>query len=105
MTSHHQSFKENKFDANLSKIFLLIIKLVKALPIALIYIYKYFLSPILPRSCRYLPSCSDYAIQSIQRFGVVYGLILTVKRLLRCHPFCNHGGIDEVPVKRDGKII
>jgi uncharacterized protein len=58
--------------------------------------YKRFLSPLLPRSCRFEPTCSIYMYQAIEQKGVLKGLYLGVKRLLRCHPFCK-GGFDPVP--------
>lgn len=63
-----------------------------------IVIYKKLISPLFPRMCKYYPSCSTYAIQSIQKFGVVKGLILAAWRLLRCNPWSN-GGVDYVPDK------
>lgn len=63
-----------------------------------IVIYKKLISPLFPRMCKYYPSCSTYAIQSIQKFGVVKGLILATWRLLRCNPWSN-GGVDYVPDK------
>lgn len=48
--------------------------------------------------CRYIPSCSNYAILAIERFGVMKGLLLSIKRILKCNPFCK-GGIDLVPEK------
>lgn len=63
-----------------------------------IVIYKKLISPLFPRMCKYYPSCSTYAIQSIQKFGVVRGLILAIWRLLRCNPWSN-GGVDYVPDK------
>jgi uncharacterized protein len=61
--------------------------------IGAIKIYKLFLSPILPSSCRFYPSCSSYAIIALQKHGLLKGLLLSFKRLLRCHPFCD-GGYD-----------
>lgn len=58
--------------------------------------YKLFLSPLFAGSCRFLPSCSDYAAEAIRLYGVPYGAWLAVKRLSRCHPFCA-GGHDPVP--------
>lgn len=58
--------------------------------------YRRWVSPSLPRRCRYEPTCSDYAAQSIQRFGAIRGLLLACWRLLRCNPF-SHGGFDPVP--------
>jgi len=58
--------------------------------------YQLLLSPLLPQSCRYFPSCSAYGVTSLQRFGLLRGGYLTVHRLLRCHPW-SAGGIDHVP--------
>jgi hypothetical protein len=58
--------------------------------------YKSLLSPLFGNNCRFHPSCSSYAIQAIERFGVTKGCWLTTKRLLKCHPF-NEGGDDPVP--------
>lgn len=58
--------------------------------------YQRWISPGLPRRCRYEPTCSDYAAQSIRRFGPLRGLLLACWRLLRCNPF-SHGGFDPVP--------
>lgn len=57
--------------------------------------YKICISPILPPSCRFYPSCSDYTFQAINKYGAGKGMWLGFKRLLRCHPF-NPGGIDEL---------
>ena len=64
--------------------------------ITLIRAYKSVLSPLLPASCRYVPTCSEYAIEAIDRHGIVLGALLAGWRLLRCHPFA-HGGFDPVP--------
>ena len=58
--------------------------------------YRYFISPLIPPSCRFYPSCSEYATHALMRFGLFGGLRLSVKRLLKCHPFCQ-GGVDPVP--------
>jgi uncharacterized protein len=58
--------------------------------------YQRWLSPTRPRRCRYEPTCSAYAVESIERFGAVRGLLLATWRLLRCNPF-SHGGFDPVP--------
>lgn len=58
--------------------------------------YQRWISPSRPRRCRYEPTCSNYAGESIERFGVGRGLLLAAWRLLRCNPF-SHGGFDPVP--------
>ena len=63
---------------------------------ALVRAYRYFVSPLLGPSCRFYPSCSCYAEQSLAPHGAVKGSYLTVRRLLRCHPW-HAGGYDPVP--------
>jgi putative membrane protein insertion efficiency factor len=58
--------------------------------------YQATLSPLLPPSCRFVPSCSAYAIEALQRYGALRGTVLTIRRLARCQPFCT-GGYDPVP--------
>ncbi|MGQ0658475.1 MAG: membrane protein insertion efficiency factor YidD [Chromatiales bacterium] len=69
---------------------------MQKLLIALIRGYGRYLSPFLPPSCRFTPSCSHYAAQAIRRHGVCRGMLLACARLARCHPFCA-GGHDPVP--------
>lgn len=71
-------------------------RVARLLATAPIRFYQRFISPLLPASCRFLPTCSTYALTSIERFGVVRGGWLAVKRIARCHPF-NEGGYDPVP--------
>ena len=61
--------------------------------------YKYFISPLLGNRCRYYPSCSEYMMTAIDRFGIIKGIGLGLKRIGRCHPRCE-GGIDHVPEKK-----
>ncbi|NDV78519.1 membrane protein insertion efficiency factor YidD [Dysgonomonas sp. 511] len=61
-----------------------------------IYFYKYSISPMLPPSCRYSPTCSEYAIEAIKKHGPAKGLWLAIKRLARCNPWGGHG-YDPVP--------
>jgi putative membrane protein insertion efficiency factor len=69
---------------------------MRSVALALITAYQKLLSPMLPRSCRFYPSCSEYAKQAIQKYGVVKGGWLALKRIARCHPG-NLGGLDPVP--------
>lgn len=66
----------------------LFIKLIKG--------YQKYISPMMAPHCRFTPTCSQYALESFQRHGVVRGLILSTKRILKCHPF-HAGGVDPVP--------
>jgi putative membrane protein insertion efficiency factor len=68
---------------------------VKRALIAPIRAYQRWISPSRPRRCKYEPTCSAYAVEAIERFGVVRGLVLAIWRLLRCNPF-SHGGFDPV---------
>lgn len=64
----------------------------------LIRAYQVLLSPILPfNSCRFYPSCSQYAIEALTRHGVGRGMMLSAKRILSCHPLSRRGGYDPVP--------
>jgi hypothetical protein len=64
--------------------------------IAFIGAYRYVLSPLLGRSCRFFPSCSEYAIEALQRHGALRGTWLATRRIVRCHPW-HPGGFDPVP--------
>ena len=68
----------------------------RKLAIAPIRIYQYLISPLLPRRCRFLPTCSEYAVEAIGRHGVLRGSWLALRRVLKCHPF-HPGGFDPVP--------
>jgi putative membrane protein insertion efficiency factor len=74
----------------------MISKAVSFLLLLFIKAYKTLLSPILPPSCRYLPTCSDYCVEAIQKYGPFKGGWLALKRVLRCHPWGGHG-YDPVP--------
>lgn len=64
--------------------------------VALLRFYKRFLSPGLPPACRFIPTCSEYAMEAIEKHGALKGGYLAIRRLLRCHPF-HPGGYDPVP--------
>jgi putative membrane protein insertion efficiency factor len=70
--------------------------MIKAIVIALIRFYRYFLSPWVGNQCRFTPTCSAYAIEAIQKRGTFVGLMLAVKRIGRCNPW-SRGGSDPVP--------
>lgn len=70
--------------------------MIKKSLILLISFYKTIISPVLPPSCRFYPTCSDYARGSIEAHGVLRGSYLALKRLLKCHPY-HDGGFDPVP--------
>lgn len=64
----------------------------------IIRIYQYLLSPLLGQCCRFYPSCSTYTVDAIKQHKFLYGCFLSLKRILRCHPWCQ-GGFDPVPEK------
>lgn len=68
---------------------------MKRLPILLIKFYQKFISPLKKPSCRFYPSCSEYAIQALNKYGFLIGSYMAVKRIIRCNPF-NPGGYDPV---------
>lgn len=68
--------------------------------LGLLWVYRRVISPLTPPTCRFYPSCSQYAVIAVQRHGAVRGTWLAARRLLRCHPW-NPGGVDDVPPSRD----
>ncbi|MCH5154458.1 MAG: membrane protein insertion efficiency factor YidD [Clostridiales bacterium] len=75
----------------------------KWLFLGLVYFYKKCISPLLPSVCIYTPSCSTYMVEAIKKFGVVRGIFLGTKRILRCVPW-NAGGFDPVPDNPHGDM-
>lgn len=69
--------------------------MVKQLLISLILFYRRFISPLKPPSCRFVPTCSEYAMLAVIKYGAGKGSLLALKRILRCHPF-NPGGYDPI---------
>lgn len=69
---------------------------MKRLLMALLRTYQYAISPFLGRRCRYYPSCSEYAVEAVEKYGAIKGGWLGVKRVCRCHPW-HPGGYDPVP--------
>ena len=76
---------------------------MKRLVLSLISFYQRAVSPHLPDSCRYIPSCSEYARVAIQRYGALRGGWMGLRRILRCNPF-HKGGYDPVPEPPEGAI-
>ncbi|HEV7732298.1 MAG TPA: membrane protein insertion efficiency factor YidD [Candidatus Binatia bacterium] len=70
-----------------------------AVPVAAVRLYQRVLRPVLPPSCRFAPSCSEYAVQAIEAHGPGRGTALAVRRVLRCHPW-NAGGYDPIPARK-----
>ncbi len=64
--------------------------------ICIIRFYQVCISPLFPPCCRFYPTCSNYALQAIEKYGPLKGIYLSIKRILRCHPF-SKGGYDPVP--------
>ena len=77
------------------------IKPVLILVILPIKIYQYMISPLIGPRCRFYPSCSNYSIEAIKSHGITVGIWLSIKRLIRCHPY-HPGGYDPVPNKNKG---
>ena len=77
------------------------VPMLKRIFISIIRFYQVVISPIKPPSCRFYPTCSHYGLEAVNRFGALKGGWLTVKRILKCHPF-HPGGIDPVPEKKEG---
>jgi len=79
-------------------------KLIISLNIYIIKFYQYFISPILGNRCRYLPTCSEYYIESLRTYGFIKGSVMGIKRIFSCHPFKVLGGgsgLDLVPNKKN----
>lgn len=66
------------------------------LMLGLIWVYRYAISPLIPPRCRYTPTCSQYAVEAIQKYGALKGGWLALKRIMRCHPW-GGSGCDPVP--------
>jgi len=78
-------------------------KLLIAIILVLFKLYQNVLSPFIGNSCRFYPSCSTYAIDAYKSFGILTGTSLTIKRLVKCHPY-HPGGLDQLPKKNDYPI-
>ena len=69
---------------------------MKKILIALVRFYRKYISPAFPSHCRFIPTCSQYAMEAIKKYGAIKGTYLACRRILRCHPFAK-GGYDPVP--------
>ncbi len=69
---------------------------MKYVVLGLIRLYQRYVSPMTPPSCRYVPTCSQYAVESVSKYGALKGTWLAIRRISRCHPF-HEGGYDPVP--------
>ena len=68
---------------------------MKKMTIYVIKFYRLLISPLKPPTCRFVPTCSDYALQAIEKYGIIHGGNMAIRRILRCHPF-HPGGYDPV---------
>lgn len=78
------------------------INMLKKIMVGIIRFYQIVISPLKPPTCRFYPTCSHYGLESVKRFGALKGGWLTVKRIVKCHPF-HPGGFDPVPEKWNSK--
>ena len=78
-------------------------KMVTYLLIGLIKLYKIFISPIFPNSCRFEPTCSQYSIDSLKTYGLIKGIAKSIGRIARCNPWFNQGGYDPVKKEKEAK--
>jgi hypothetical protein len=79
-------------------------RVAKLVMLQLLRAYKWAVSPLFPPSCRYVPTCSEYALEAVERFGPLRGAWMAMLRLLRCHPFAR-GGYDPVVNSRSDVLL
>ena len=72
--------------------------------IFIIKIYQFSFSPLIGKNCRYLPTCSEYAIESLKSHGLLRGSFFAIRRILKCHPFGGHG-FDPIPKRKKNKVL
>ena len=77
-------------------------KIIIYLLIGIIKLYKLFISPLFPNSCKFQPTCSSYCIDSLKTYGLIKGLTKSIHRIIRCNPWFGYGGYD--PVKNDKEV-
>lgn len=83
-------------EATLNKVIHFIVEIPKHILVLSIRFYRKFISPLFPPSCRFTPSCSQYGLEAVEKYGFLKGGWLAIKRIGRCHPL-NPGGYDPVP--------
>jgi uncharacterized protein len=83
----------------------------KLVMVQLLRAYKWAISPLFPPACRYVPTCSEYALEAVERYGALRGILMAAMRVCRCHPFAR-GGYDPVvksspssPIATDGRHV
>jgi uncharacterized protein len=79
------------------------VRVLRELVLLPVRLYRLLVSPLLGQRCRYYPSCSEYAVDAVRRYGALRGFVLTAWRVLRCNPL-SHGGIDLVEDQRVFKV-
>ena len=72
--------------------------------IFIIKIYQFIFSPLISKNCRYLPTCSEYAIESLKLHGLLRGSFFAIRRILKCHPLGGHG-FDPIPKRKQNKVL
>lgn len=75
---------------------------MKKIILCMIRFYQKYISIFLGKNCRFIPTCSAYTYEAVEKFGVVKGVYLGIKRIIKCHPF-NPGGFDPVPEEKEKK--
>jgi len=76
---------------------------MRQVAISFIRLYQWCVSPLFPPHCRFYPNCSEYAAVAVQRHGVGKGIVLALRRIIRCHPF-HPGGVDPVPPREEDDL-
>ena len=80
-------------------------KILTTILIKIIKVYQFLISPVIGKSCRYLPTCSEYSIEALKTFGLFKGTLLSLKRIFSCHPIKFLGGGEGFdPVNKDMKV-
>lgn len=82
----------------MKKVLKAIISIPKYIALGLILLFKFCISPFIPHTCKFTPTCSQYASESFAQWGFFIGLKLTISRLCRCNPFNKQSGLDKVPI-------